>query len=199
MFLCIPHRIILWTYVDEYENHRRMVLYYIIQRTRQYVRILSRSCPHRRSTHPFLSNISIPLVLQIMSPSCCILLDHAHIVDQHITSFVDSTRLVLQDYEHVMLHTPRSYTHWRSTHPFLRRFDSHTIKRLWAHCILLDHSHIEDQHIIPSFVNSILLVLKDHEHIAYYSIMATLETIRNGYYLTYHSRSPYRAFRWFII
>jgi hypothetical protein len=130
MFLCIPHRIILWMYVDEYENHRRMVLYYIIQRTRQYIRILSRSCPHRRSTHPFLSNISIPLILQIMSPSCCILLDHAHIVDQHITSFVDSTRLVLQDYEHIMLHTPRSYTHWRSTHPFLRRFDSHTIKRL---------------------------------------------------------------------
>jgi hypothetical protein len=42
----------------------------------------------------------------IMSTSHCILLDHAHIGDQHIPSFVDSIRLVLQDYEHITLHTP---------------------------------------------------------------------------------------------
>jgi hypothetical protein len=157
-----------------------------------------------------------------MSTSRYVLLDHTHIGDQHISSFVDLIRLVLQDYEHVMLHTPRSCPHWRSTHlflrwfdspsttdyehvtlhtpwscshwrskhPFLRRFDSHTIRRLWARCLLLDHAHIGDQHIIPSFVDLIRLVLQDHEHVTYYSIMATLERIRNEYYLTYHSRSP---------
>jgi hypothetical protein len=41
-----------------------------------------------------------------MNTSRCILLDHAHIGDQHIPSFVNSIGLVLQDYEHVMLHTP---------------------------------------------------------------------------------------------
>jgi hypothetical protein len=102
------------------------------------------------------------------------------------------------DYENVMLHT-RSCPHWRSTHPFLRRFNSHTIRRLWVCCILLDHAHIEDQHIIPSFVDSIRLVLQDHEHNAYYLMLATLERIRNEYYLTYHSRRPYRTCRCFII
>jgi hypothetical protein len=144
-----------------------------------------------------------------MSMSRCILLDHAHIGDQHIPSFVDlislsttwswachvayssilptleintsllpridllSTtrlwarnhayssimptleintpyfvdliRLVLHDHEHVTMHTPRSCPHLRSTHPFLRRFDSLSTTRLWA------------------------------RHIAYSSIMPTLE------------------------
>jgi hypothetical protein len=95
-------------------------------------------------------------MIMIMSMSCCILLDHTHIGEQHILSFIKSIRLVLQDYEHVILHTldhahigdqqipsfvdsiclvlndhkhvtmhtPRSCPHWRSTHPFLRRFNS---------------------------------------------------------------------------
>jgi hypothetical protein len=53
-----------------------------------------------------------------------------HIGDQHIPSFVDSIRLVLQDYEHGTLHTPRSCPHWRSTHPFICRFDSLSTTRL---------------------------------------------------------------------
>jgi hypothetical protein len=59
-----------------------------------------------------------------MSTSCCILLDHDHNGDQLIPSFVNSFRLVLHDLEHVTLHTPRSGPHWRSTHPYLSRFDS---------------------------------------------------------------------------
>jgi hypothetical protein len=68
-----------------------------------------------------------------MSTSHCILLDHAHIGDQHIHSFVDSIHLLLHDYEHVTLHTPRSCPHWRSTHPFLCRFN-------WL--VLHDHEHV---------------------------------------------------------
>jgi hypothetical protein len=133
-----------------------------------------------------------------MSTSRCILLDHAHIGDQHILFFVDSTCLVLQDYEHFTLHTPRSCPHWRSTHPFLRRFDLLSTSRLWARyvayssimptleintflpssirftwyykimstsrCILFDHAHIGDQQI-PSFVDSIRLVVQDYEQV----------------------------------
>jgi hypothetical protein len=43
-----------------------------------------------------------------MSTSRCILLAHAHIGDQHNPSFIDSIGLVLQNYEHVTLQTPRS-------------------------------------------------------------------------------------------
>jgi hypothetical protein len=136
-----------------------------------------------------------------MSMSRCILLDHTHIGDRHIPSFVDSIRLVLHDFEHVTLHNPRSCPHWR----FLRRFNSLSTRWSWAcrvayssikttleintslpstirfanyyiiistlHCILLDDAHIGDQHI-PSFVYSIHLVLHDHEHV-------TLHTARS--------------------
>jgi hypothetical protein len=119
-----------------------------------------RSCPHSRSTHLFLRTT------RFMSEPCCILLLHAHIGDQNIIpSFVDLIRLVLQDYEHVTWYTFRSCPHWRSTHPFLRRFDSHATRRLWARCITLDHAHIGDQPNIPSFVHLIRLVLQDHEHV----------------------------------
>jgi hypothetical protein len=80
-----------------------------------------------------------------MSTSRCILLDHGHIGDQHIPSFIDSIRLVLYNHEHITLHTTRSWPHWRSTHPFLRRFDSPSTTWSWA------------------------------RHVAYYSIMTTLE------------------------
>jgi hypothetical protein len=61
-----------------------------------------------------------------MSTSRCILLDHTRIGDQHIPSFVHSIRLVLQSYEHVTLHTPRSYPHWDQHIP-----SSHQISVLW--------------------------------------------------------------------
>jgi hypothetical protein len=68
-------------------------------------------------------NTSFPLSIQFalyyifMSTSCCILLDHAYIGDQHIPSFVDSILLVLPNHEQVTLHNPRSFPRWRSTHP----------------------------------------------------------------------------------
>jgi hypothetical protein len=130
-----------------------------------------------------------PLIL-IMSTSRCILLDNAHIGDQHITSFVDLIHLVLHDYEHIMLHTPRSCPHWRLAHPFLCRFDSLSTTWSWARQvayssiiptleiktslpssirftwyykimstsrrILLDHAHIEDQHIPFSHQTTVL-------------------------------------------
>jgi hypothetical protein len=137
-----------------------------------------------------------------MSMSRCILLNHAHIGDQHIPSFVDLIRLLIQDYGHVTLHTPRSCPYWRSTHPFFRRFDSLSTTRLWARhvayssimptleinthlpssipfakyykimtmsrCILLNHAHIGDQHIL-SFVDSIRILLQDYEHVTLYT------------------------------
>jgi hypothetical protein len=121
-----------------------------------------------------------------MSMPRCILLDHAHIGDQHIPSCVDSIRLVLQDYEHVTLHTPRSCPHWSSTHPFLRRFDSHTIRRLWTRCIPLDHAHIGDQPNVPSFADSIRLVLQDHEHVSLHILRSCL-----------HWTSTHPFLRWF--
>jgi hypothetical protein len=45
----------------------------------------------------------------------------------------ESILLVQHDHEHVMLHTPRSYSNWRSTHPFLHRF---------TRLILHDHEHV---------------------------------------------------------
>jgi hypothetical protein len=121
-----------------------------------------------------------------MSMSRCKLLDHAHIQDQHIFSFVDSFRLVLQNYEHVTLHTPRSCAHWRSTHPFLRRFDSHTTKRLLARCIPFDHAHIGDQPNVRSFFDSIRLVLQDHEHVSLHILWSCP-----------HWTSTHPFFRWF--
>jgi hypothetical protein len=125
-----------------------------------------RSCPHSRSTHIFLRRFILLSNTRFMITPRCILLLHADIGDQSIVpSFIDSIRLVLQDYEHVTLHTPRSCPHRRSTHPFLRRFDSHTTRRLWARCILLNLAHIGDQPNVPSFVDFICLVLQDHEHV----------------------------------
>jgi hypothetical protein len=101
-----------------------------------------------------------------MSMSHCILPDLAYTGDQHIPSFVDSFRLVLLQHQHVTLHTPRSGPHWRSTHPFLRRFVSLSTTRLWSRHVAYssNHAHIGDQHI-PPFVDLIRLVLQDDEHV----------------------------------
>jgi hypothetical protein len=104
-----------------------------------------RSCPHWRSTHTFLHRFNSPSTTWSWTRHICILLDHAHIGDQHIPSFVNSIRLVLHDDEHITLHTTWSCPHWRSTHPFLHRLDSPSTTWSWA------------------------------RHIAYYSIMPTLE------------------------
>jgi hypothetical protein len=60
LFQCVPDRTILQTYVDEYESQNKMVLLYIIQRIGQSIRILSRSCPHWRSTHLFVCRFDLP-------------------------------------------------------------------------------------------------------------------------------------------
>jgi glutaredoxin len=52
--------------------------------------------------------------------------------------------------------------------------------------ILFDHGHIGDEHI-PSFINSIRLVLHDHEHV-------TLHTPRS----CQHCRSTHPFLRWFV-
>jgi hypothetical protein len=101
-----------------------------------------------------------------MSMPHCIFLDHAHIGDQHTPSFVDSFRLVLLEHQHVILHTPRSRPHWRSTHPFLRRFISLSTTRLWLRHFAYssNDAHIGYQNI-PSIVDLIRLVLQDDEHV----------------------------------
>jgi hypothetical protein len=101
-----------------------------------------------------------------MSMSHCILLDHVHIGDQHIPSFVDSFCLVLLEHQHVTLQTARSGPHWRSTHPFLCRFVSLSTTRLWSRHVAYssNDAHIGDQHIL-SFVDSFCLVLQDYKHI----------------------------------
>jgi hypothetical protein len=113
-----------------------------------------RSCPHSRSTHVSLCRFVSLSTTRFMSTPHCILIHHAHIGDQHIPSFIDLIRLVLQEdehvsscillnhaqngdqlissfvnsfrldlHDHVTLHTPRSCPRWRSTHPYLSRFD----------------------------------------------------------------------------
>jgi hypothetical protein len=119
LFRCIPDRTILRTYVDENESHNRMVMSYIMQRTGQSIRIFSRSCPHWRSTHPFLRQFDSPSnehVTLHTTRSC------THWRSRHpfLRQFI---RLVLHDHEHVTLHTTRSCPHRRSTHPFLRRYE----------------------------------------------------------------------------
>jgi hypothetical protein len=102
-----------------------------------------------------------------MSTSRCILLHHAHIGDEHIIpSFVNSICLVLRNYEHVVLPTPRSCPHSRSTHLSLRRFVLLSTTRFMStpHCILIHRAHIGDQHI-PSFIDLIRLVLLEDEHV----------------------------------
>jgi hypothetical protein len=128
----IPDRTILRTYVGEYQSHNRMILSYIIQRIGQSIPILSRSCPHWRSTHPFLRRF-LHVVLH----------DHEHVTFHTTRSwphwrsthlfFRRFVRLVLHDHEHVTLYTTRSWPHWRSTHTFLRRF---------VRLILHDHEHV---------------------------------------------------------
>jgi hypothetical protein len=120
----------------------------------------------------------------MMSTSRGILIDHGHIGDQHIPSFIDSIHLVLHDHEHVTLDTPWSCPHWRSTHLFLRRF-----VRLVRH---------DDEHVTlhstrscphwrstqPFFRWFVCLVLHDHEHI-------TLHTPRScPHWRLTNSRSP---------
>jgi hypothetical protein len=122
----------------------------------------------------------------IISTSCCILLDHARIGDQHITSFVNSIFLVLHDHEHITLHTTRSWPHWRSTHPFLCGF---------VRLVLHDHKHVtfhttrswphwRSTH--PFLRRFVRLVLHDHEHI-------TMHTPRS----CPHWRSTHRLLRRF--
>jgi hypothetical protein len=80
-----------------------------------------------------------------MSMSHCILLDHAHIGDRHILSFIDLILLILQDYEHITLHTPPSCPYWRWTyHPFVRRFNLLSTTK-WLAC------HIANFSIMPTF------------------------------------------------
>jgi hypothetical protein len=100
-----------------------------------------------------------------MSTPHCILLDHADIGDQHIAPFVDSIRLVLQHYEHVTLHTPRSCPHWRSTHPFLRRFDSLSTTRLLARNVAYPSIMLtlEINTSLPSSIQ--FLILQYYEHV----------------------------------
>jgi hypothetical protein len=108
---------------------------HLVLRDDEYVTLQTpRSCPHSRSTHRFLCRFVSLSTTRFMSSPRCILLHRAQIGDQQIIpSLVDSIHLVLQDYEHVTLHTARSCPHWRSTHPFLHWFDSLNTTRLWAH------------------------------------------------------------------
>jgi hypothetical protein len=112
-----------------------------------------------------------------MSMSRCILLNHAHIGDQHIPSFVDSIRLLLQDYEHVTLHTPRSCPHWRSTHPFLRLFDSLDTTRLWACHVTYSSTcpHWRSTHSFLRRFDSLSTTRLWASQVTYSSIMPTLE------------------------
>jgi hypothetical protein len=103
---------------------------------------------------------SILLVYKIMSTSRCVLLYHAHIGNQHIIpSYVDSIHLVLQDDEYVMLQTPRSCPHSRSTHLFLRttrRWARHVVYSLIIPTMEINSSH-------PSWIH--FVVLHDHEYV----------------------------------
>jgi hypothetical protein len=154
-----PHWISIYPYLSRFDSLSLQDYELITLHTPQ-------SCPYWKSTHLFIRWFISLSNTRFMSTPRCLLFLHADIGDQNIIpSFVDFILLVLQDYEHVTLHTPRSCPHLRSTHPFLRRFDSHTTRRLWVRCIPLDHAHIGDQPNVPSFVDSIRLVLQDHEHV----------------------------------
>jgi hypothetical protein len=107
----------------------------LVLRNDEHVKLQTpRSCSHSRSTHLFLRRFILLSTTRFMSTPRCILLHHTQIGDQHIIPCLgNSIHLVLQDYEHVTLHTPRSCPHWRSTLPFLHQFDSLSTTRLWAH------------------------------------------------------------------
>jgi hypothetical protein len=113
----------------------------------------------------------------IMCTSRCLLLDHGHIGDQHIPSFIDSIHLVLRDDEHVTWHTNRSWPHWRSTHPFLHRFDSPSTTWSWARHIgySLIMPTLEINTSLPSSIRSPSTTWWWACHVAFYSIMSTLE------------------------
>jgi hypothetical protein len=83
-----------------------------------------------------------------MSTPRCILLLHADIGDQNIiSSFVDSIRLVLQDYEHVTLHTHIGVQHIPSF------VDSILI-------LLEDYEHVAYPSIMPTLeINPMFLPL----------------------------------------
>jgi hypothetical protein len=114
-----------------------------------------------------------------MSTSHCTLLNHAHIGDQHIPSFIDSIHLVLQDCEHVTLHTPQSCPRWRSTHPFLCWFDSPSTTRLWkrdvSYSSIIPTLEINTSPFLRRF-DSLRTKRIWARHVAYSSIMPTLET-----------------------
>jgi hypothetical protein len=79
------------------------------------------SCPHWRLTHAFLRRFDWLSTARLRARN----VPYSSIIPtlEINTSLPSSIQfLVLQDYEHVTLHTPRSCPHWRSTHPFLRRF-----------------------------------------------------------------------------
>jgi hypothetical protein len=99
-------------------------------------------------------------------------------IDQHVPSFVDSIRLVLQDYEHETLHTPRSYPHWRSTHlpSFVDSIRLVLQDMSTSCCILLNHAHIEDlTHPLLRQSDSLNTTWSWARHVAYSSIVPTLE------------------------
>jgi hypothetical protein len=110
-----------------------------------------------------------------MSMSHCILLDHAHIGDQQpfLCRFI---RLVLYDHKHITFHTTRSWPHWRTTHPFLRRFDLSSTTWSWerhvAYFSVMPTMEINTS--LPSSIRSPSTTWSWARHIAYYSIMATL-------------------------
>jgi hypothetical protein len=135
------------------------------------------------------SSIRFTLYYKTKSTSRCILLGHANIGDQHIPSFIDSIRLVLQNYDHVKLHTPQSFPHWRSTHPFLCRFNSPITTRLWA-CHVAYSSIMPTLEINTSLPSSIRFtryykimsmsryILLDHAHIGDQHIVSFVDSIR---------------------
>jgi hypothetical protein len=113
-----------------------------------------------------------------MSTSCCILLDHAHNGEQLIPSFVNSFRLVLHDHEHVTLHTPRSCPHWRSTHPYLSRFDSLSLQdyeHIMFHTPLSCPYWKSTHHTILRRFNSLSTMRRLVCHVANSSIMPTFK------------------------
>jgi hypothetical protein len=100
----------------------------------------SRSCPHSRSTHLSHRRFVSLGTTRFMSNPRSILLHHAHIGVRHIPYFIDLIRSVLQEDEHVMLHTPLSCPQWRSTHPFFCQFVS--LKTTWSWACPIAYSSI---------------------------------------------------------
>jgi hypothetical protein len=140
------------------------------------------------------SSIRFTWYYKIMSTSRCILFDHAHIGDQHIPSFVNSIRLVLQDYEQVILHTPQSCPHWRSSHPFLCWFNSPITTRLWACHVATPQScpHWISTHFFLHRFDSLNTTWLWACHIAYPLIIPTLEINKSHILRRFDSLSTIR-------